>query len=270
LLTRNRDKLAVYNVGIDAATYERRAVEYAYYGSAKALGPDQPPGFIVVLGLLFRWFGQSRFAAKIIFCGLITLTAGLTWLIGRRFDSLAAAIATLVVVSSALLRAYAATLQYEIPAMFLWTVAAALTIVGGASASRTRSLIFAALAALVCALGALTREVLAVAFPILLITIVANRTLSLRSRLSISALATAIFAIIVGGWIIHQSRVAGHFVVISDKAGINFRIGNNPNANGTYNLVATDIAEPSGRRSFEAARPRRCGSPDERFCTFAA
>src|SRR5687768_13929100 len=77
------EALAVYNLGIDTATYHELAITFAQSGNLRHVGPDQPPGFIVGLGVLYRFFGPSTLTAKVVFCVLITLTAAMTYWLGR-------------------------------------------------------------------------------------------------------------------------------------------------------------------------------------------
>ncbi len=55
----------------------------------------------------------------------------------------------------------------------------------------------------------------------------------------------AAFALPVAAWSRTQHRNTGRFVLISDKSDVNLRIGNNPNANGTYYLQLRELANPS-------------------------
>lgn len=250
------ESLAVYNLGVDAATYEEAAQRFARRPRLRLITPSQPPGFVATLGLLHRAFGPQRLPIKRVFCALVFFTALMTWRIAGRWDPLAGTIAGLLVAWSPLLQAYAATLQYEVPAAFLCTAATGLVLALARISSPRRLWGTLLAASLVCALAALTREVLVVLFPVALAAILSRRDLPLRDRLRLGAAASAIGLVLIGGWVAYQSARAGRLVPISDKGSVNLQIGNNPNANGTYNLLATSIAQPAGF-AFMVSSPAR-------------
>jgi len=86
------ESLAVYNLGVDAATYEEAAQRLARRPRLRLINAAQPPGFVMALGLIHRAFGPERLPIKQIFCGLVALTACLAWcggaVIPRRLQSL--------------------------------------------------------------------------------------------------------------------------------------------------------------------------------------
>ena len=248
------ESVAVYNLGVDASTYEDAALRFARRPRARLLDPSQPPGFIAMLGLLHRTLGTDRLPIKLVFCGLVAATAILTWRIGAIWDPVAGIIAGTLVACSPLLRAYAATLQYEVPAAFLCTACVSLFL-------RLRrvspaSWVLLSAAALICAVSALTREVLVVVFPVLIAVALLRPNETFRRRAAQAAMAAVVYTAFVGGWVVYQSNRTGRFVPISDKGAVNFAIGNNPNANGTYNLLASPVGQPSGA-AFMLSAPAR-------------
>lgn len=248
------ESVAVYNLGVDAGTYEEAAQRFARRPRARLLDASQPPGFIAMLGLLHRTLGTDRLPIKLVFCGLVAATALLTWRIGLAWDPLAGAVAGALVAWSPMLQAYAATLQYEVPAAFLCTIC--ISVLLRLCRSRSATWLPAATAAAVCALSALTREVLLVLFPVLLAALLMKPGDALRRRGAHAALALIVYTAIVGGWVTYQSNQSGRFVPISDKGAVNLAIGNNPNANGTYNLLASRVVQPAGA-AFMVSHPAR-------------
>lgn len=248
------DALAVYNLGIDSATYDQLATEFAKHPRVGALRSDQPPGFVAGLGLAYR-VGFTRLGVKMVFCALVAIMAVLVWWLGSLYSPAAGAVAAGLVTFSPLLRAYAATIQYEIPAAFLLTLASCVTVRAGEPSPPRRTLLLCSFGALVCAVAALTPEVLVISFPVLLVHVARRRRdLSASTRRAVLGSMLAMYAVLVGGWVLHQSIAEGRLVAISDKGAVNFQIGNNPRANGTYNFTTAPPEEPSGW-AFIRSRP---------------
>jgi hypothetical protein len=204
--------------------------------------------------VLHRLLGAERLPIKLVFCGLVAATALITWRVGAAWDPAAGALAGTLVAWTPLLQAYAATLQYEVPAAFLCTACVSL-LLRTRRATPTPWLTVTA-TAVVCAVSALTREVLVVVFPVLLAVVLLKSGEPFRRRATKAGVALAVYAALVGGWVAYQSMRTGRFVPISDKGAVNLAIGNNPNANGTYNLLASPIGQPSGV-AFIVAQPAR-------------
>ncbi len=228
------------------------------------LPTTQPPGFVVLLATIYTVFGPSHLAAKLVFCSLLAVTALIAALVmWRRAGPLEGTLVACATILSPLLVAYAATLQYEVPAACLVTVIIAMLVTGEPHWRLWRDAGWCAGLATLCAVAALVREVLVVLFPIALIAVLLRerreRSFSPRRPAVLSAVMIMVFCTGVGSWALLQYKQTGRVVVISDKSDINFRIGNNPSANGTYNMQLTGVAEPSGwtfirERPGQAAR----------------
>jgi 4-amino-4-deoxy-L-arabinose transferase-like glycosyltransferase len=242
----------VYNLDIDTATYDSLARQLSQTWSPWELPTTQPPGFVVLLAAIYTIFGPSYLAAKLVFCALLALTALIAAVVvWKRVGSLEGTVVGCATILSPLLWAYAATLQYEVTAAFLVTVIMAVLVTGGHHDIR-----WCALLASLCAVAALVREVLVVLFPICLIAaLLRERRIGSPLRLAIlGVVMIVVFVTAIGSWSFVQYRQTGRVVVISDKSDVNLRIGNNPSANGSYNLQLNGMSEPSGW-AFMRERP---------------
>ena len=92
---------------------------------------------------------------------------------------------------------------------------------------------------------ALTREPFAAVFPLMLVAAYRSSPDRPQAFKTVVSMAT-LFCILIGAWVIEQQRSHGRFVPISSKGPRNLHIGNNPNANGTYNLHLTRMEDPRG------------------------
>jgi len=232
------------NLGIDTATYDRIAAEVARAG-VLAVPIDQPPGFVAFLALLYRLFGHDYLPPKIVFCLMVSAIAAGIWWLGRRYAGRYEGIlAGGFVLLSPMFQAYAVTLQYEVLIAFLF-LGTCLLLLGAREASGPHAGVLYMGAACGAAACALTREPFAAVFPLMLVA--AYRWSPDRPRAVSTVTAMAIlFSIVVGAWVVEQQRSHGRFVPISSKGPLNLHIGNNPNANGTYNLHLTRMGEPRG------------------------
>ena len=247
---------SAYNLDIDASTYDELAVRLAVERDLHVIPTSQPPGFVLFLAGIYTVFGHSYLAAKLTFSALLAsvavMAAAIAW---RRIGPLEGAIAGSLIMFSPLLVAYAATLQYEIPAAFLAMLVTVLLLVRPTS-DRRADVAWAAALGGACAAAALVRETLVALFPIALVATAVryHRLRHWRQTVAIGTVATIAFAGPLAAWTWAQYRHTGRFVFISDKSEMNLRIGNNAAANGTYHVQLRPIEEPSGW-TFITERP---------------
>lgn len=240
---------SVYNLDIDTAAYDALALELSQTRDVRAVPTSQPPGFVMLLALIYTVFGHSYTAAKLTFCAMVLATAGLAGrLAWSRIGPLEGVIATTLTVFSPILVAYAATLQYEVPAAFLSMLITALVLVERPRRGAAAEYAWTAAIAVTCATAALVREVLVVLFPIAMAAMISRQWTLGRTRQAMVAAAVmvAVFSAPIATWAWIQYEHTGRLVFISEKADLNLRIGNNPTANGTYHLQLQPIVEPSG------------------------
>ena len=238
--------LACYNLGIDTATYDQLAWQIVQTGQI-VIPIDQPPGFILFLSGLYQMFGHHFLPPKIIFCLMISAIAIGIWWLGRRFiGAYEGLIAGGLILFSPMFQAYAATLQYEIFITFLFLLTCLLFLWGTQTTASRQSALLLTAAACCAALCALTREVFVVVFPLLLVWSWVNWQGKQQARVQILLVTAVLFSLSVGAWIAWQYHTHGQLVPISNKGPSNFYIGNNPNANGTFNLHWAPVEEPKG------------------------
>ena len=77
LVTEDPAARKVYNLDVDASTYDSIARQLSTSWDLRAVPPSQPPGFVVFLGAIFSIAGPSYLAAKLTLWGLSVLTVGL-------------------------------------------------------------------------------------------------------------------------------------------------------------------------------------------------
>jgi 4-amino-4-deoxy-L-arabinose transferase-like glycosyltransferase len=247
---------SVYNLDADTSTYDALARQVVQTGSLRLIPPYWPPGFIVWLAAIYKLFGAGYLAAKLVQCVLLALVAcAAAFVMWHRAGPLEGLIAGSATIASPVLVDYAATLQYELFAAFLTTVIAAILVF--TPRSRLLRVVHALSLAVLCACAALVREPLALLFPVCLGSVVVkNRSLQPPRGRHLALMMAAAFAAIVGSWSVLLYQQTGRLLIISEKSDVNFRIGNNPNANGTSNAPLNGIAEPSGWR-FIRTQPAR-------------
>ncbi len=253
---RTGEALSCYNLGIDTDKYQGAALRILQSGAVD-VPPLQPPGFILFLAFVYKVLGPRVLIPKLLACSMILAMSLGVWWLGRRFaGELEGVIAGLLTVFSPMLRAYAATIQYEVLAAFLFLASVMLILWGAHESSRGWSLLLLSAGAIVGGIAALTRETFSVVFLVLLLYQWARTEGNLRRRLGALALTGALFSVTVGAWVGWQSWRNGRLIPISEKGPINFVFGNNPNANGTFNQTLKPVLEPSGWE-FIRSRPRQ-------------
>lgn len=250
LVTDSAQSLSILNLGIDTQAYFDLGKIVAQQGPA-AIPDGHPPGFIFFLSLFFKYFSAPVLAFKICNVLLILGLAAMVYFIGKDLlGTKGAMVAAFLVCWSPGFHFYAATLQYEIVATFMLWLALflfyrALSTLNTPARDTRRGIAFLVLSALTLAMAALVREPAALAFPCLFAGI-CFLPLPRARKAAIACLFSLIFVLPLGSWIGWRYAQTGIVAPVSTKASMNFRIGNNPAANGTFNLVQTELAEPSG------------------------
>lgn len=240
---------------VDAQTYHDLGARLAAHGHWTDIPLRQPPGFVVLLALVYRVFGVSYVSAKLLlWVCLAAATALAAWLGRRVWGGDAGWGAALLTATAPALRHYASTVQYEL--VVATQVLALLALVVRAAAARGCGAILAwtAVGGLAAAALALTREVFVGVIPIVAAWLVWRLTSAAGPRRAGGAglvfLAVAIGP--VAGWSAVQSQRLGQVVLLSDKGPVTFALGNNPRASGTYN--GERVVQPAGLQ-FLRERP---------------
>lgn len=256
-ILRTGNGLACYNLGVDTDKYHGAALHIVESDSVE-VPALQPPGYILYLAFLYRLVGPRVLVPKLLAGAMILAMSMCLWWFGWRFahepDGMIAAILTIF---SPALRAYAATLQYEVPAAFLFLASMALTLAGAHSTTR-RSMPLLVTGAFTGGLAALTRETFLPIFLVLLSYVFFRSGGARGERWLRATVAGLVFAATVGGWVSWQSWKNGRFIPISEKGTMNLEIGNNPNANGTYNQTLKPVLQPAGW-AFIERHPKETG-----------
>ena len=208
---------------------------------------QQPPGFVLFLAGVYRFAGHDFLTPKILLVLMVSAIAAGTWWLGCCYVGVwEGLVAGGLVVVSPMFRAYAATLQYEIPVTLLFLVTCLLLFRGLRATPLRRSLLLFSAAACAAAACALTRESFLAVFPLLPIAVWTNWSGTRRHRLAVVCVMSGLFCFLVGCWIAWQYHTHGQLVPISNKGPFNFWIGNNPNATGLYNLHFGPLGRPWG------------------------
>lgn len=233
----------VYNLEIDTPTYTSLAQSVAAEG-VSAIPIQHPPGYIFYLSAIYRLFDSPIYTAKLLnVFSLVLIAIASGFIFARVFSPIHGIMTATFVCNSDALRAYAATIQYEIfTTMLLWaTIFAWWSLENKITHQRLVPKVL--LGGILLAVTSLTREPLALLFVAFLIS---TWRLEHPRRFALVSLFALTFFIVLGSWILYQYNRFGVLTFISQKSEINFPIGNNPNATGTFNLVRTGIGTPSG------------------------
>ncbi len=250
------DRVSVLtSLQVDAQTYHDLATTLAAHGHWTDIPLRQPPGFVALLAVVYRAFGASYTAAKLLLWLCLVASAVLAaWLARRVWGRDAAWAAALLVATAPALRHYTGTVQYEVLAGTELLVLVALAVRADTARGFAAAIAWTAAAGVAAGTLALTREVFAAIIPIVALWLAWRQRASVGGRRA--AIASAVFltlaAVPVAGWSAAQSQRFGQLVVLSDKGPVTFALGNNPLASGTYDTDT--VVEPSGLR-FLRERP---------------
>ncbi len=236
----------------DMADYWNRAV---YIAGHVSLYPNsyRMPGYPAVLALAFVLnAGPSLLTVRVFNAVAGSAAAVLTYWLARRTAtrraSLAAALAVALYPSFLIYTTFIAT-----------EVVVTVPLVGALIASTYRSHRAAIVAGLCAALTTLVRPAGIALLPTVFLSFVptARPNSTRRSALLAPGLVIAAFLLMMTPWWLHNARLHGRFVPLDTSGGMNFAVGNNPFAGGTYrwrefeqvlvrDLPGTDIFSLSG------------------------
>ena len=239
---------------VDAATYDELGSTIAGSGRWTDVPPMQPPGFVVVLALVYRVFGHSLLAAKVLlWLCMVASTLLCGWLAWRVGGGRSAWVAMCLCSTAPALRHYVGTLQYEVVAGTGLLLVLGLAL--RATEESTRRAFAWALAAGIAG-GALTliREVFIGVVPIIGVwmAVTTTPTAGTRRAATLLVLFMAMFAAPVVWWSALQSSRHGRTIVMTDKGSAALALGNNPRTSGTFNV---DVIEPPVGLRFVVERP---------------
>jgi len=241
---------------VDAATYDELGASIAASGRWTDVPPMQPPGFVVILALVYRVFGHSLVAAKVLlWLCLVASTLLCGWLARRVWAAgdRPAWVAMCLCSTAPALRHYVGTLQYEVVAGTGLLVVLGLAL-KAAEGSTRRALVWGLAAGLAGGALTLVREVFIGIVPIIGLWMAATAwsISGARRATALLVLFMALFAAPVVWWSALQSSKYGRIIVMTDKGASALALGNNPRASGTYNV---DVIEPPAGLRFVMERP---------------
>jgi len=220
--------------GLDSDVYVRLAARAA--AGDWALGPEPyfvAPVYVYFLAMLQRVFGTSLLLPKLVQVLLGTTAVGLVAVTTERLfaSRLAAALAAWLAALLGVFVFHEVVLLQSSIDPFLTALALLLLV----RATREASLRGYALAGVALGLLAGNRpNALLAAFVIALTLVAARRTR--RSLLEAAALGAGLL-VVLAPFALRNRLVAGEWILVSSHGGLNFYIGNNAEADGTYHAV---------------------------------
>jgi Tfp pilus assembly protein PilF len=235
---------------LDTTYYVELAERVA--GGAINLGGEPffvSPLYVYVLGVIFAIFGKSLLAAQLLqTIGGIIAVCLIAWTARRWFGSAAGWTAGALAIGTGLFTFNEiAILQSSIDPLLTSLWLAALT---AALTSSTRPLVWWTLTGALFGLHALNRpNVLVCGAVLVLVVAVVLRT---RTGLMRAVACAAGITLVIGAIVIRNAASFGEPLLITAHGGLNFFIGNNANADGTYGAV--EGITPSIRGQVRDAR----------------
>ncbi len=208
----------------------RNLVEYGVYGfSADQLSANWPPGISAVYAALYTAFGYSYAPIVALNIALSTAIVGLTIWLGRiYFDDTVALIAGALMAIWPSEIAYVTILASELPFTLL-----VLSGVAAWFSARLPMSVRAIVSGLAFGSASYFRPI-ALLLPIVLwLTAILNWQ-KLRMRLPMLLIAMIIISATIAPWCVRNSKIFGHIVLLTSSNGVNFWIGNNPDATGFF------------------------------------
>jgi hypothetical protein len=240
------DPLASH-IQLDAVTYDRWARALAFGGDAGPTTLMQAPLYPWILSLVYRLFGPSLAAVRVMQALLGTATCGLVTLCARRYFGRAAAVA-----AGAIAALYAPLIFYEgvlVPAtlaVFLNVLFVAVLVAGADPPGRGRILAAGFVLGVACLANPMTVLLLPFALIHLGVGVGAPRPavagLACAKPAAARVFAGRMLAFAIGIIValapvtIRNALRTGEFVPLTTGGGINFYIGNNPGSNGFYSV----------------------------------
>jgi 4-amino-4-deoxy-L-arabinose transferase-like glycosyltransferase len=208
----------------DEVAYQRLAMNLV---QGKGYGiPFWPPGYPLVLAVLYFLFGSSPKVAIVFNLILSLLILVTSFLVARKLFNGRIAIISMFIM--AIMPSYILTIslvRYEILLQFCLVLTLLLSL------NKWRFLNMVGIA-LLSALATLIRPLI-IFWPVLLYLINTHQG-SLTSRIKKGGLTLALTSVFILPWIAYASSTAGRFVPIALNGGMNLWIGNNPQATGAY------------------------------------
>ncbi len=248
---------------VDAQAYHERAVAFAAEGPALDRPYYQPPMFPITLGCIYAVFGPRIVVAKLILALVGVASCVLAYLLGRRLYSPAVGL-----VSGLLLAVYgpfvffAAQLLPVGPAVFLNLASLNLLFLAYERPHWLRWLAFGVCTGLATITVPNSGVLLIVGVGSLVIS--AWRHRSWRTRCGYACMAGLAALAVVSPVTVRNYMACGEVVLISTNGGINFHIGNNPEADRTVALRPGEKWGRLGRDSL-ADQPRTHAQQDAYF-----
>jgi 4-amino-4-deoxy-L-arabinose transferase-like glycosyltransferase len=219
---------------LDALIYDKWAKALVWGGDAGSTQMMQAPLFPWFVSLVYRFFGPSLTAVRFAQAILGTAACGLVTVAARRLfrSSLAGILAGL---TAAL---YLPSIFFEgvlVPATLILFLNALLVFVlvpeSGPPSSARR-----VLAGLILGLSVAANPSGLLMVPFVLVHIALFRRGASRALLRNSAFFLAGFLAALAPLAVRNHRLSGEFTPLTSGGGINFYIGNNPEAQGFYNV----------------------------------
>lgn len=229
-----RDEPHTYAPAVDAGFHDLWAKRVA------AGDPGDRPFFRAplypwLLGITYKAFGDSPFPPRILQALMSTLTVWLLWCIGRRlFGSTAGWISAITFTVFGLAIFFAGELLITTFIVFLDTVILWLVIKN----YRTGRWWQWGIIGLVIGLSAIARPSILIFLPVLLIAIwAAGKQVSARIKV-VNTVSVFLGLVIPIMPVTLTNRIGGgEWVLIATQGGINFYIGNNPEATGAHSIL---------------------------------
>jgi tetratricopeptide (TPR) repeat protein len=240
-----REAPFIARLAMDSREYDRWALELAAGRTASPGAFFQAPLYPYLLAALYRLVGHYLDAVYLLQIGLAVagcyalFRAG-RWYGGPRTGLWAAFLAAL----------YGPFLFYDVQILKeSLAVTAVAFLLWALAAGRARRLWgWWALAGALAGVTALLRENMLLVFPWLLLLTLERGRVRRRSLINAGAL-TGAFVLLLVPPALHNYRAGGGLLPTTFQGGVNFYIGNNPEADGTYRPIAPGKQVPSFERS---------------------
>jgi 4-amino-4-deoxy-L-arabinose transferase-like glycosyltransferase len=213
---------------VDSLFHDRWASEIADGNIRGQEAFFRAPLYIYILGLIYALFGHSLLAARIfgMICGLTTAYV-VYRLAVRIFNRRVATTAALIFI----LYPIAIYFETELLVDTLFTLLACWSLLLMLQADARGSQWLYAGAGLVLGLAAVTRPIILV-FPLLYVIFILTGRESLKKRILRIIWMVVAVMITIAPVAIRNYAVSGDTVLIASSGGVNFFIGNNPDADG--------------------------------------
>jgi 4-amino-4-deoxy-L-arabinose transferase-like glycosyltransferase len=211
-------------------------VQYGVYGwSAGQPSAFWPPGISAVYAAFYCAFGSSVAPIVVLNIALSTAIVGLTIWLGRIFfgETVALIAGALMAISPSEI-GFVTIFASELP--FTCLVLAGVAVWFGLRLSNFARAVVSGLA-----FGAATyfRSV-ALLLPIVLWLTSLPDWRKLRGQLPVVLIAMIVAGVVIAPWSVRNTKVFGHFVMLSTSEGVNLWMGNNPDANGYFMFLPSD------------------------------